>query len=82
MPNLFQEIYLIINPKKIAFMKFILEGYDGLAFLSTMDREKGLVRLLVSGARYFELLYLLNDLAPKCRHPEIFVHQVQSDEFH
>jgi hypothetical protein len=31
----------IIEPSKIAFLKFILEGYDHLAILTILDPHKG-----------------------------------------
>ncbi|MGV1098937.1 DUF4911 domain-containing protein [Thiovibrio sp. JS02] len=34
-----------INPGQIHFLKFILEAYDGLAILSTLDRTLGLMEL-------------------------------------
>ena len=34
-----------IPPRKIAYLKFILEGYDGLALLSTENPATGLVSL-------------------------------------
>lgn len=38
-----QKTFLRISPAKIALFKFILEGYDGLAVLTTVDRNKGIV---------------------------------------
>lgn len=34
-----------ISPERIHFLKFILEGYDGLALLSTVDAGHGVVEL-------------------------------------
>lgn len=58
----FAVLLVTIPTSKIAFLKFILEGYDGLAVLSTVDRKVGLVSL-----RYFpscrdELIALLESL--------------------
>lgn len=58
-----ESIYLRIAKPGISFLKFILEGYDGLAILSTVDGSQGLVRLLVPATRYDELLGLLSRLA-------------------
>ena len=60
------DIYLRIAPKKIAFLKFILEGYDGLATVTTLDRNEGLIRLLVPTSRYDELWGVLDSIAPEC----------------
>ena len=62
----FNDLYIRIDPKKIAFLKYIIEGYDGLALLTTIDRHDGLVRLLVPAARRNELMNLLGELASSC----------------
>ena len=36
---------LEIAPERIHFLKFILEGYDGLALLSTVDSRYGIVEI-------------------------------------
>ena len=51
--------YLRIRPERISLFRFLLEGYDGLAVLSTMDAKDGLVRLIVPESRYTELWKLL-----------------------
>ncbi len=58
-PNGIQTFYLRIRPDKIALFHFLLEGYDGLAVLSTMDAKQGLVRLIVPEDCYNELWQLL-----------------------
>ena len=69
---LFRNIYIRINPKSIAFLKFIIEGYDGLALLTTIDRRDGLVKLLVPTSRHDELWRLLAELAHTNRLPKAF----------
>jgi hypothetical protein len=63
-----RTFYLRIGPDRIALFRFLLEGYDGLAVLSTMDAKDGLVRLIVPASRYTELWELLfaicEDLCP------------------
>ena len=39
------RIKLVISPRRICFLKFILEAYDGLAVLSTLDATTGLVQI-------------------------------------
>uniref|UniRef100_A0A7C4JQ38 DUF4911 domain-containing protein n=1 Tax=Thermodesulfobacterium geofontis TaxID=1295609 RepID=A0A7C4JQ38_9BACT len=34
-----------LNPQKLAYLKFILEGYDHLAILSVLDSKKGLAKI-------------------------------------
>jgi len=42
---IFLELFVTVARDKIAILKFILEGYDGLASLSTVDNRKGLLVL-------------------------------------
>lgn len=55
-------LFAMIPTGKIAFLKFILEGYDGLALLSTVDRDIGLVSLRYFPACRGELVDLLDSL--------------------
>jgi len=52
--------FLKIRADRISLFRFILEGYDGLAVLSTIDAKQGLVRLIVPQSRYVELWQLLD----------------------
>ncbi len=36
-----------VDPYQIHYLKFILEAYEGLATLTTLDAQKGLVQLAV-----------------------------------
>jgi hypothetical protein len=51
--------FLRIRTDRISLFRFLLEGYDGLAVLSTVDGQQGLVRLMVPKGRYAELWALL-----------------------
>jgi hypothetical protein len=51
--------FLKIRTDRISLFRFLLEGYDGLAVLSTVDVQQGLVRLIVPKSRYEELWALL-----------------------
>jgi hypothetical protein len=62
-PN-FREIYLGIAPDRFHFLKFILEGYDGLAILSSVDGKMGTVRLRYPAESEPLLFELLSALAP------------------
>ena len=61
------ELYIRIAPGKIAFLKFIIEGYDGLATLTTIDNRNGLIKLMTPAPRMRELWLLLDNLAHSCR---------------
>jgi hypothetical protein len=42
-----QEIYLEIRPEDIAYIKFILESYEGVGMIRTVNRSKAVIVLLV-----------------------------------
>ncbi len=59
----FQELYLTIAPSRFHFLKFILEGYDGLTMLSSVDGKHGIVCLrypVDSEGILFSLLSILS----------------------
>ncbi len=57
------ELYLRISPARFHFLKFILEGYDNLAILSSYDCSAGLVVIRYPGAMAGELFDLLGAIA-------------------
>lgn len=63
--QLLQAIDARISTDRIHFLKFIIEGYDGLAVLSTLDEKAGLVRLRFPAEVRPEVEELLADLAPQ-----------------
>jgi len=58
-----QIIYLRIKPSRIHFFKSILEGYDGMAILSSVDARQGLILIRFPGELYTSVFQLLADLA-------------------
>lgn len=54
---------LLIRPDKISWLRFILEGYDGLAILSTLSAQQGLVRMQTLDCRYLETMRLVEALS-------------------
>ena len=42
----FQPIYIKLPPSKIVLLKFLLESYEGIAELRTLDKDQALVVLL------------------------------------
>lgn len=54
-----RTFFLRIRTDRISLFRFLLEGYDGLAVLSTVDVQQGLVRLTVPKERWLELWELL-----------------------
>ena len=59
MKDRLDTFFLRIRTDRISLFRFLLEGYDGLAVLSTIDAQQGLVRLTVPSSRYAELWQLL-----------------------
>lgn len=57
------EIYLRISPGKFHYLKFILEGYDNLAILSSFQGSVGVVVIRYPGEMARDLFSLLGDLA-------------------
>ncbi len=57
-------VYCTIRPARISWLRHILEGYDGLAMLSTVSAEKGLIRIQTPCCSYMDLMLLMESLAP------------------
>ena len=57
------ECYLLIRPEKIGWLRFIVEGYDGLAMVSTVAAIQGLVRIQTLDCRFSEAMHLIAALA-------------------
>lgn len=58
------DTYYRIAPEKFHFLKFILEGYDNLAVLSSVPGNSGIIRLKCTHDTLPELIRLLTDVAP------------------
>jgi hypothetical protein len=59
----FSHLYArVAGPEQIAFVKFIVESYDGLAILSTANPENGEILLRFHPAQRDELVDLLSAL--------------------
>ena len=56
---------LRISPERIHFLKFILEGYDGLALLSTENSGQGLVKIRYPPEIESDLKELLQSIEPQ-----------------
>ncbi|PIE58355.1 MAG: hypothetical protein CSA33_03980 [Desulfobulbus propionicus] len=57
------RIYLRIRPARICWLKYILEAYDGLAVLSTISVQEGLVSLWTPEHNQCDLWALLGELS-------------------
>ena len=54
--------YLRIDRREIALLKFIIEAYDGIAMVSTVDRMAGIVKLCISPGCEDAVEMILQDL--------------------
>ena len=57
------ELFLRIRPERISWLRFLLEGYDGLAVLTTLSAAEGLVRLRLLDCALIETMRLLAAVA-------------------
>jgi hypothetical protein len=58
------ETFFRIEPRQFHMVKFILEGYDNLAVLSSLSGTSGLIRLRCAEESLSDLIGLLTALAP------------------
>jgi len=52
-----------VDRRKIAFIKFILEAYDGIAALSTIDPQKGIILVYIAPGCERQFEDILQDLS-------------------
>jgi len=64
MQNL-QKLCLRISPNKFHLLKFILEGYDNMAIISSLDSKKGLIIVRYPEELSRDLFNLLASVATK-----------------
>jgi len=69
--------YYRIDRKEIHYLRFILEGYGGVAVMRTLDPQQGLVVLHVGPGCEEEVDMIIHDLQ---RHIRIEVTHVGGDE--
>ena len=56
-------LQLKISPDRIHYLKFILEGYDGMATLSTADARQGMVEIHYPAEIKRDLMDLLAEVS-------------------
>ncbi len=54
--------YYRVDRREISFLKFILEAYDGLAVLTTIDSGKGIVVINIAPGCEADVEMILQDL--------------------
>jgi hypothetical protein len=63
--------YFRVERKEIAYMRFVLEAYDGIAVLKTLDAKTGLVVLLIAPGCEPDVETVVTDLQKKILIQEI-----------
>lgn len=51
-----------VDRREIAFIRFILEAYDGLAIIKTLDPETGLIEFQIAPGCERDVALILQDL--------------------
>jgi len=51
-----------VDRRKIAFIRFIIEAYDGLAIITTLDSESGLIEFQIAPGCAQDVETILEDL--------------------
>jgi len=54
--------YFRVNPKDMAYVKFIVESYDGLAVLRTVDSREGIMEWMIPPGLVKEAEELIDSL--------------------
>ncbi len=63
------EYFFRVRSEQISLFRFLLEGYDGLATLSTLDVDTGLVQTQVPESRLTEFIPLMASISPLLKKP-------------
>ena len=54
--------YFRVDRQDVGFIKFIIEAYEGLAVMTTVDRSKGVVELNIAPGCEAEIDLIVKDL--------------------
>jgi len=54
--------YFRIDRREIGFFKFIIEGYEGVAVISTLEPELGIIQLIIAPGCEETVEMILRDL--------------------
>jgi hypothetical protein len=65
-----------VDRRKIAFIKFIFEAYDGIAGMRTTDPAKGVIALHIAPGCEEQVEQILRDLEK-----EILIRRIETDPF-
>ncbi len=59
------HVTLIIDPRSVHLLRFILEAYDNLFILTTLDQQKGVVEVAMARGEGDALEVIVEELADK-----------------
>ena len=57
------SLLIQIPPREIAYLSFIIESYEGVAVMRTVDPREGIVEVMVPPSHEVEIGEILKDLA-------------------
>ncbi len=60
-------IFLRLPPEHIGYLKFLIEGYEGLAIVRTLEPEHGSIVVLALPDTHAEVIKLLQSLSDKLK---------------
>ncbi len=59
--------YLKIRIQDLVLIQFIIEGYEGLANITTLDRKEGIIRIMCPSEAMDDVNHLLENLRANYR---------------
>lgn len=62
-----RKLILRIEPSSVYFLRFILEGYDNMYMLSTLDQPEGFVRIIAAEGAWDDLFRIIRSLERKIK---------------
>lgn len=67
-----ERLYIRVHRKDIAYLKFILEGYDNLALLTVVDKYEAVLHLSYGPGRQEEILEFLEGMSKEIHLEKVF----------
>ena len=61
-----KQVYRV-DRKEISFLRFLFEGYDGIAVIKTIDPQKGVILFYISPGCEDDVEIILKDLKKEIR---------------
>jgi len=68
--------YLKLKRKDISLIQFIIEGYEGMATVTTIDPSTAIIRVSIIPDFILEMVDIINDLKNKYKMEEIADYQI------